>query len=133
MTRIKLYYAPKWLRDGDPNDITFFARRDLPCIGKDHLYFSEAHVDVARCRELCAICPAFEDCARWVLNHYELMEFGTMAGLDQDQRRRIHAGEEHFRDWRGRWSRGEYARMVAQDYYKRQRRRRLARRRDHAD
>lgn len=128
-TRHRLYRDPWWLHEGDPNDESFLECHDRPCIGRWNLYFSKELVDVARCRQLCSNCPVFEDCVRWTLAHFDLIEFGTVAGMSEQQRRRIDEGTERFKDWRRHWSRHRYVEIIARAHTKRNAVRRIYKRR----
>jgi hypothetical protein len=104
---------PPWLREGDPDDHGFLNREDLPCRGQSELYFSDAAVDVARCKNLCQTCPVFEDCARFGLTHFGWIPYGTLFGVSEHDRLLIHKGKRRFSDWRSAWGPSLYARAVA--------------------
>ena len=117
----RLHRDPDWLTDGDPEDTAFFTRNDLPCRSEPDPYFPNDDDDdntqrgkLSRCRQLCAKCPAFEQCVVWGLAHYKRVPYGTLAGLSGKERRRIYEGKAFFRDWRGEWA-DAYTRRAAQN------------------
>jgi predicted RNA-binding Zn-ribbon protein involved in translation (DUF1610 family) len=95
---------PMWFRIGRRRTVSDEFKNDprRACLNQVHIMFSEDLCEQVMAKKLCASCRLFKECALWSLNaaEWEVPEFGIIAGMDPDQRRRIRERREHFWDWR---------------------------------
>ena len=93
---------PVWLRVGRRRPITdeFKNTHRCACIHQSHLFYSDDLSDQALAKKMCADCPVLHPCTLWALYSQECdTDFGIVAGMDPDWRRRIREGRERFWDW----------------------------------
>lgn len=108
--------TPLWVRGAPSPDFLDDPKRACatPTGRPNDLFFDETIEGLETVRnQFCGLCPRYRDCTRWTLAHYEDLEFGIYAGLNQETRRRIHEGKERYFDWRPEWHRSYFNAMKA--------------------
>lgn len=93
-------HTPLWVRGRSDDSFKTDLRR--PCIDR-HEYFDTTIEALAVCQSLCVTCPVFQDCTRWTLENYDRQPYFTYAGMPEQVRARINAGEPYY-DWRREWN-----------------------------
>jgi hypothetical protein len=107
---------PMWYRIGRRRPVTdgFKNLHRAACIHQQSVFFSDDLSDQVIAKKICSTCPTFNACALWALLSPNCdTEFGIIAGMDPDHRRRIREGRENFWDWRPKFNYAEKAAMAA--------------------
>jgi hypothetical protein len=109
---------PYWFKKGRTKPITdqFKNNHQSACINWQNTFYSDDLSDHAIAQKICATCPNYHPCALWAVYSSDCdTDFGIVAGMDPDWRRRIREGRENFWDWTRRFS---YSKKAAKAKYR---------------
>jgi hypothetical protein len=117
---MSLTIDPHWLDEGDPDDDSFKDDDRRMCRDHGDLFFKDSlnglpdPIAYAQARQLCSVCPCFQACARWVLNHFDDAPFGIWAGLSRPERKAYDEQKATFIDWRESWNQRVFVKKCAE-------------------